>query len=170
MARKDDFATKIVEMVLSRLPDEAILEVVGKRLGAPLVRTAGFPTLPARHNGLAARKVAAGKASRAGARKPRSASPARQELLSSVERIVRSGSGVSASDVARAAHVPQTRAASALKELKLAKRIFQGGDRRFARYAGDAKVAEQASQLARSTASGPVVGKKARARRLPKKK
>ena len=64
--------------------------------------------------------------------------------------------------MARLAGIAQTRAAAALKELKLAKRIFQGGDRRFARYAGDAKTAEQASLNARKTASGPsVTAKKA---------
>ena len=78
-------------------------------------------------------------------------------MLDGVERIVRAGSGVSASDVARLANIPQTRAAAALKELKLAKRIFQGGDRRFARYAGDSKVAEQASTTARKNAKGPTL-------------
>ena len=83
--------------------------------------------------------------------------PERQELLEAVERVVKSGAGLSASEVARAASIPQTRAAAALKELKLAKRIFQGGDRRFARYAGDLKTAEQASTAARKTAKGPTV-------------
>jgi hypothetical protein len=79
-----------------------------------------------------------------------------------VERIVKQSQGVSASDVAKSAGIPQTRAAAALKELKLAKRIFQGGDRRFARYAGDSKAAEQASLNARKNASGPAAatGKK----------
>ena len=78
-------------------------------------------------------------------------------MLDNVERIVRAGGGLSASDVARLASIPQTRAAAALKELKLAKRIFQGGDRRFARYAGDSKVAEQASTTARKSAKGPTL-------------
>jgi len=72
---------------------------------------------------------------------------------------------VSASDVARAAGIPQTRAAAALKELKISRRIFQGGDRRFARYAGDAKSAEQASLHARKTASGPSVKRRAKRRK-----
>jgi hypothetical protein len=88
----------------------------------------------------------------------------RQTVLDEVERVVKASQGVSASEVAKAANIPQTRAASALKELKLAKRIFQGGDRRFARYAGDAKTAEQASTTARKTAKGPVVRARANAR------
>ena len=84
-------------------------------------------------------------------------SAARTELLDKVEKIVRGSSGLSSSQVAKASGVPQPRAAAALKELKLAKRIFQGGYRRFARYAGDAKAATAASQHARTTASGPVV-------------
>ncbi len=78
-------------------------------------------------------------------------------MLDTVERVVKASSGLSASDVARAAGIPQPRAAAALKELKLAQRIFQGGDRRFARYAGDAKVAEQASATARKNAKGPTL-------------
>jgi len=91
------------------------------------------------------------------ATKPPVASAERQDMLDGVERIVKAGSGVSASDVARLASIPQTRAAAALKELKLAKRIFQGGDRRFARYAGDLKMAEQASTTARKCAKGPML-------------
>ena len=91
-------------------------------------------------------------------RRSPAASQERQETLNQVEKIVKSSQGVSASDVAKQAGVPQTRAAAALKELKLAKRIFQGGDRRFARYAGDAKTAEQASLNARKNASGPAGG------------
>ena len=68
---------------------------------------------------------------------------------------------MSASEVAKSAGVPQSRASSALKELKLAKRIFQGGDRRFARYAGTASGAQAASDGARRNASGPITkGKK----------
>jgi hypothetical protein len=87
-----------------------------------------------------------------------------------VERIVKASSGVSASDVAKSAGIPQTRAAAALKELKLEKRIFQGGDRRFARYAGDAKQAELASVTARKNASGPTTnGSKKAGRGQPKR-
>jgi hypothetical protein len=78
-------------------------------------------------------------------------------MLDKVEEIVKAGAGLSASEVARAAGIPQTRAAAALKELKIGKKIYQGGDRRFARYAGDAKTAEQASTHARKTAKGPTV-------------
>jgi hypothetical protein len=85
----------------------------------------------------------------------------RSELLSVVERAIKSGNGMAASEVAKAAGIPQSRATAAIKELKLAKRIFQGGDRRFARYAGDARTAQLASETARKTASGPIVkGKK----------
>lgn len=85
----------------------------------------------------------------------------RHELLGMVERVIKSGGGMAASEVAKAAGIPQSRAAVAIKELKLAKRVFQGGDRRFARYAGDARTAQQASENARKTASGPILkGKK----------
>ena len=152
MATNREFAAQIIDLVLSRLPDHVILEVVGRRLGQP---SSGFreprrgPAKPAPKRG------------EPPARAPRGSSVERQELLATVERIVRAGTGLSASDVARAARLTQSRAAAALKELKLGGRIFQGGDRRFARYAGDAKLATQASATARQTAPGPIVGAKA---------
>lgn len=88
-------------------------------------------------------------------RRSAAATEDRADALGLVEQIVKAGAGMSASDVASEAKIPQTRAAAALKELKLAKRIFQGGDRRFARYAGDQKTADQASINARKNAAGP---------------
>jgi hypothetical protein len=169
----DAFSAQIVELV-RRMPDEAILELVKNRLGmAPFsalsqVR-AGRRARSARAAEVESVEVAEPKSKRfvapekARAKRPRrsaSGSHDRKETLESVERVVKASSGVSASEVARAAGIPQPRAAAALKELKLEKRIFQGGDRRFARYAGDAKMAEAASLAARTSASGPVPVKK----------
>ena len=177
MAQMDAFSAQIVKFV-REMPDEALLELVKQKLGV-----LGVPA--GRHGGRGAVRIvpvtsvslAVAKGShrerppasqQQAGRARRSAPPAsaeRQALLDAVERIVKSSSGVSASDVARLATIPQTRAAATLKELKLAKRIFQGGDRRFARYAGDAKTAEQASTAARKTAKGPTVpSRKASAR------
>lgn len=100
-------------------------------------------------------KPKAAKAKRGGGR----SSAGREELLTTIERVVKGGSGLSASEIAKGAGVKQTRVTSALKALKLAKRIYQGGDRRFARYAGDARTAEQASLAARQNASGPLLKK-----------
>ena len=174
----DAFSAQIVELV-RRMPDEAILELVKNRLGmAPF---SAF--VPQRPNGSSRRALAKRaaevapaepKSKRAAALKPKAptkprattASEDRQSTLESVESVVKASTGVSASEVARAAGIPQPRAAAALKELKLEKRIFQGGDRRFARYAGDARIAETASLAARTSAAGPsVVDKAARARR-----
>jgi hypothetical protein len=140
------------------MPDEALLELVKQKLGVLGVsaarRETGAP-FPTRAKG----EQGAARETRRPARGRRAASPSpeRREMLDEVERIVKAGSGVSASEVARSAGIPQTRAAAALKQLKLAKRIFQGGDRRFARYAGNVKTAEKASRIARRTAKGPVV-------------
>jgi len=173
MATTDAFQQQIVRMV-REMPDDAILALVKDRLGgvagsvgaaaSPLVEAAatrrrGRPAraaaTPAPTKAAPARREAPAKRKPGRPKKTAALSAERQEVLNSVERIVKSSNGVSASDVARQAGIPQTRAAAALKELKLAKRIFQGGDRRFARYAGDAKTAEQASLNARKTASGP---------------
>lgn len=190
------FEKQIVELV-RKMPDDAILALVKDRLGAVATSAVATPALvaaaaaapkrrgrPARVQAPApimpaapaapAKRAAPAPAKRKPGRPKKTAalSAERQEVLNSVERIVKSSGGVSASDVARQASIPQTRAAAALKELKLAKRIFQGGDRRFARYAADAKTAEQASLNARKTASGPAAAatKKAAAPKVTRKR
>ncbi|WP_437576306.1 hypothetical protein [Sorangium sp. So ce887] len=171
----DAFSQQIVNLV-RKMPDEAILALVKNQLGAV---TGGAPLVPAaapaprrsrsrarpgavqsKPSSVAAKRGAAPKRRPGRPRKSPAASAERQETLDAVERVVKASSGVSASEVAKQAGIPQTRAAAALKELKLEKRIFQGGDRRFARYAGDAKTAEQASANARKTAAGPAPVKK----------
>lgn len=170
----DAFASQLVSLVRS-MPDEAILALVRSQLDE--VAPAVLGAAPAR----AARTAPPGRArapgrpkgrrgGRARTGRVRAPSPKREALLGTVEKVVTGAKGLSASDVAKAARVPQSRAASALRELKGAKRIFQGGDRRFARYAGDAKTALAASEAARSTASGPVARGKGGAKRGGKRK
>ena len=183
----DAFSAQIVELV-RRMPDEAILELVKNRLGMAPFRALSQESrgrrAPSSRGARAAeaesvdliergeprnRRVAAPEKPKA--KRPRRAAPVshdRKETLESVERVVKASSGVSASEVAKAAGIPQPRAAAALKELKLEKRIFQGGDRRFARYAGDAKVAEAASLAARTSASGPTPLKKSPRSKRPR--
>jgi hypothetical protein len=172
----DAFSRQIVELV-RKMPDDAILALVKNQLGAVTGDVAlAAPTPPRRTRARSAGKAPAQSAKAAPAaakrgtapkrrpgrpRKSQAASAERQETLDAVERIVKASSGLSASEVAKQAGIPQTRAAAALKELKLAKRIFQGGDRRFARYAGDSKTAEQASITARKNAAGPATKKPA---------
>lgn len=185
MAINDAFTAQIVQLV-REMPDDAILALVRNQLGAVTsvalgssksapaaatrtskprkVKVARAKAAPKRATAkpAVAKPVAPAKAKKVTTRKvkatKRGSSP-KVDALSLVEKIVKSGNGLAASQVAKAAGVPQSRAAAALKELKLARRIFQGGDRRFARYAGDPRTAEAASLHARRTASGPIVGK-----------
>jgi hypothetical protein len=78
-------------------------------------------------------------------------------LFEKVEKVVKSSEGLAASEIARAVGVEQNRVATVLKELKHEGRIFQGGDRRFARYAASQDAADLASITARNTASGPAL-------------
>ena len=165
----DAFSAQIIELV-RRMPDEAILELVKNRLGMAPFRGLGQqharePRSRSAHSTAAGTKNNKRRARpatpRGGPRRATAVSQERKETLDSVERVVKASAGLSASEVAKASGIPQPRAAAALKELKLEKRIFQGGDRRFARYAGDTKVAEAASLAARTTASGPTPVKKA---------
>jgi len=166
----DAFSAQIVELV-RKMPDEAILELVKHQLGAlgvsqlrsiaPSASRRRGRTTRVAESGAKAKRPATNTKRRPGRpRRTAAVSEERRDTLNNVERLVKAGSGVSASDVAKSAGIPQTRAASVLKELKIAKRIFQGGDRRFARYAGDSKTAEQASLNARKNASGPATSSK----------
>jgi hypothetical protein len=180
----DAFTAQIIQFFRHKMSDEAILTLVKSQLvgtkgfAAPLAPVAKAKPgrkpgpKPAAHAVHAAapvkrgpgrpRKVVAevhhAKPAKKGkpGKRGRSSAAGRQDTLNAVERIVKAGSGLAASDVAKAANIPQSRASTALKELKGQRKIFQGGDRRFARYAGDSKTAEQASLNARKHASGPM--------------
>lgn len=173
----DPFSAEIVALV-RRMSDEAILALVRNQLEAVSSLAGGVTFGPARRGrppgraakasppAAPARGRAPAKKVKAAKARHRSNSAEREQLLASIEKIVKNGSGISASETAKNAGLPQARVATALKELKLARRIYQGGDRRFARYAGDAKSAEQASVNARKNAAGPARPGKAK----PKKK
>ena len=167
MAQLDPFARQIVEMVRN-MPDEALLELVktqlqldGGELAAPSATTTSTTTTRKKRTSkkraakATAKKASRKKSTRKKATRKRDSRGDREALLGAVEKAVKSGNGMSASEIANKTKIPQNRVASALRELKGAKRIFQGGDRRFARYAGDARSAEKASLRARKNASGP---------------
>jgi len=167
MAKLDPFSAQIVNLVRN-MPDEAILELVRNQLGvlpgAVATDTAVAPAAARRKKRVkrapakrVARKAVA-KTTKARPKRKTGAkrsSVAREKVLSAVEKAVKGAKGLSASEIAKRTKIPQTRVAAAVRELKAAKRIFQGGDRRFARYAGDARTAQQASLYARKHAAGP---------------
>lgn len=158
MANLDPFTAKIVEYVRS-LPDEALLELVRAHLGSGgAVQLVSGGTGQKRGGVKRAVTAAAAPAPKQGRKKTRgkrASAEERQEILETVEGLVKKSRGVSSSEVAKKAGVPKSRVTAALRELKSARRIFQGGERRFARYAADAKTAKNASLRARKTASGP---------------
>jgi len=157
MPKLDAFSQQIVDLV-RQMPDEAILELVKNQLGAD-----GGAVAPNGHATRAAVKASPSKPKkraakkRSGRKKPSRTSAAREEAMATVESVIKGSKGLSASEIAKKSKIPQTRVSSLVRDLKAQGRIHQGGDRRFARYAGDAKTAEKASDQARKTASGPQV-------------
>lgn len=173
MTKLDAFSAQIVRMVRN-MPDQAILELVRNQLWviAPSLAGASSSSEPARATQYTARALSgrgsAASNNRAPSPRVRSAkrvvaqpSPtrrrrrrvgaeARQQILTTVEQVIKASKGLSASEIAKKTSIPQARIASAVRELKGARRIHQGGDRRFARYAGDAKTAQKASLWARN--------------------
>jgi hypothetical protein len=182
MVPTDSFNAELVKLVRN-MSDDAILALVKNQLGLVTGSTA-LAALAAKPAPKAAPVKAPAKLAKALAPKPAAkpapvkvapvkAAPAkavkgkkrgrgkldRSETLAAVERAVKASNGLAASDIAKSTGLPQSRAAAALKELKLAKRIFQGGDRRFARYAADQRTADTASLSARKSAGGPAAKK-----------
>lgn len=75
--------------------------------------------------------------------------PPREDLSAAIEGVIRESDGVALADIAEAVGAPKVRVALLVRELKTARRIYQGGERRFARYASTAQKAEAASLRAR---------------------
>jgi len=69
-----------------------------------------------------------------------------------IELFVRRSEGVSTSEVAEKYEIEKDKAARILKKLVIAGRIFNGGEKRFSRYAGSAKAALEASMASRNIA------------------
>lgn len=164
MPKLDAFSQQIVDLV-RQMPDEALLELVKNQLGAD------GAAVSAGSNGRPTRSASTPKSTkratkkRRGGRKTSRTSAARQEAMDKVEGVIKSSKGLSASEIAKKSKLPQTRVSSLVRDLKAQGRIHQGGDRRFARYAGDAKTAAKASDEARRTASGPQVKGRRRRKR-----
>lgn len=167
MANMDPFSAQIVHFVRTEMSDEAILELVLNKLAPEAAEVAAESArAPAAPRTTASRAKSRSKSKKAttkkaatpkqkanrkhgGARTDRSADMAK------VESVIKGSKGLSASEIAKMAKLPQSRVSNLVRALKGEGRIFQGGDRRFARYAGDAKTATAASEHARKNASGP---------------
>ena len=170
MPTQDRFFSNLAELI-RRMPDDALLELVGAKLdqggfvsasqGGRRTSASGASGLeasvPRRGPGRPPKAGGAVKAGRGGARK-RMPSAEKEALLSRVEEFVKSSSGVGVRDVVQELRIPKPQAAAALKQLKTEKRIFQGGDRRFARYGGTKEAALQASDAARTSGGGAAEG------------
>lgn len=166
MPKLDAFSQQIVDLV-RQMPDEAILELVKNQLGVVTGSDAPSASNGATSSGSRTTKrkaKATRKKKRSGRKGGSRSSAAREEAMASVESAIKSSKGMSASQIATKTKLPQSRVSSLVRELKAQGRIHQGGDRRFARYAGDAKTAKKASEDARNNASGPQV-KKGRAKK-----
>jgi len=152
-AHTQDFARKlaheVASLVLRRLGLESnALEAQSpsppkKKIAPPPAKAAPVKPPPA--------KAAPAKA----AAPAKKAAPARESngdrttVVERVLRVVSSREGVAVADVVKSTGLERAPVAAALKALKEERRIFMGGNRRFARYAMTPAAAEQASQAAR---------------------
>lgn len=149
MPKLDPFSAQIVKLV-RQLPDAALLELVRNQLGSVSTET----TTESTGGALSVKKDSSrisGKKHGTVKRRNRQTKADKKAMLLQVERVVKGAGGLSASQVATKTRIAQTRVSAALRELKQAKRIYQGGERRFARYAGDLKTANKASNAARKS-------------------
>lgn len=154
MTTLDLFSKEIVRLVRG-MSDEAILALVRDRLGVDggVVPTSTRATRTGASTKTTTNKTAsrksAGKASRSKGKRTVLGAAAREQLMSNVEKTILQSKGLSVSEVASRTKQPKSRVAAAIRELKSAGRIQQGGEKRFARYARDKKTALAASNAAR---------------------
>ena len=149
MPKLDAFSAQLVSLV-RQMPDEALLALVKNQL-AGVDAGAAAETTPKKVGARRTARRAKAKAPR-GVRAPvtRGSNARRAALVEAVEKFVLGSKGVGLADVATAVGVSKDQAKSALKQLKAAGRIAYGGDRKYARYAADAKTALAASKSARA--------------------
>ena len=126
---------------------EEMKQQLGKSEAAPK-KAAAKKTRAKKASKRATKKVAKKKAARK-PRAPRATSAARQKNVAAVAKYIKSSKGVALADVVAATKLTKPQAAGAIRELKQAGKVYQGGDRRFARYASSKKAAEKASLAAR---------------------
>jgi len=161
MATLDAFSKQIVKLVRN-MPDEAILDLVRNQLGAVSASATSAQDQTNRSatrgnsktNGSNRKTKSSAKSikqrgSRGAGRAKRATAAEKEAMLVRVENAIKNSSGLSASQIANKTKLPKTRVQAAVRELKATKRIFQGGERRFARYASDARTAKAASLSAR---------------------
>lgn len=164
MSVSDAFAAEIIKMVRN-MPDQAILDLVRDRLAvsdesAPAPKRRGRSAARAARTESPKAKAAASKAAASKAapkakrktkgRRKRRTGAGKEQLLSQVESIVKKSKGLALREIASKVGESKSVVAAALRELKANKRIYQGGDRRFARYAGTAGAANAASKRAQT--------------------
>lgn len=121
-----------------------------KAVAAPVAKAAPVKAAPAKAAKVAPAKRGPkpGAPKKAGTRIRRSGAEL-QKALEVIERAVKAGRGLAVGQIVKSTGMKKASVVAALKELRGAKRIFLAGDRRFARYAGDARTAELASTTAR---------------------
>src|SRR5262245_59966099 len=141
MPTPNAFARELIKMVRS-LPDEVLLELVRHQFD-------GHASAAPQRTSIRVNTPPKARVKRRG----RATSADREQLPVLVERLVKGSRGLSSTEIANMVKAATPRVQSVLRELKHAKRIFQAGDRRFARYADDAETAKLASANARRSPS-----------------
>ena len=145
---------KVVDMVRGMPDDELFALVRGEILGGggKVAKSSGFThPLAGTPSAPAAKLPAKSKPGKAKSKRKSHGvrGQKRDGFLAAVEAVVKAGKGMSASQITAKVKAPQPRVAAVLRDLKLAGRICQGGERRFARYAADQKTADAKSKADR---------------------
>lgn len=145
------FEQQIVSFVRKSMSDDQILNLVRAQLGAPTadhpIRVHEGPPQAGdkRRSGLGKKKVATKKSRRS----RKTVKMAAEALSDRVLAFVLSSEGVAVKDVSEGLKITKNQASTALRRLRDEKKIAQGGERRFARYAKTKKIALAASKQAR---------------------
>ena len=106
--------------------------------------------VPVRDVGVMVTKPVVARTNGNGSRKPRQLKPEQSNAISLVLKVISKSTGISATQVADKTKLPRSHVTKAIAELKAQGEVFQGGERRFARYATTQEVANVASIASRN--------------------
>jgi len=132
-----DLAHEVTALILGRLGIEA-------KLTAPAARRAGGPGPRPR----ASAGVSTAKKPRAGKRS-RMTSAQKSAAMENVLALLGGSTGLAVGEIEKRSGLSRSELGTCLKALKAERRIFMGGQKRFARYASTQAVADRASAAAR---------------------
>jgi hypothetical protein len=139
-----------IEQLVARVTGELAREIttlILRRLGIAGGQPSAVIASRPKRRGPAPKTTAPVK--RAASKRSRASAGEMAERADKVARVIEQGDGVSVSDIEKKTKLDRVAVQAAIRVLRDQGRIFMGGQKRFARYAGSQKAADAASEAAK---------------------